>query len=94
MGPIGRLVAITLMFLSSFMPDVTQAQEAQDLADHPLPQMIEAGLLVTINSDDPAYFGGYIGDNYLATAAALESASVPTVTMAASPACRARSTTR
>jgi adenosine deaminase len=30
-----------------------------------------AGLCVTINSDDPAYFGGYIGDNYRATAAAL-----------------------
>ena len=35
-----------------------------DLADHPLPAMIEAGLLVSINSDDPAYFGGYIGANY------------------------------
>ena len=36
------------------------------MADHPLPRMIEAGLLVTINSDDPSYFGGYVGDNYLA----------------------------
>jgi adenosine deaminase len=26
--------------------------------------MIEAGLVVSVNSDDPAYFGGYIGDNY------------------------------
>ncbi len=34
------------------------------LADHNLPALIDAGLLVTINSDDPAYFGGYIGDNY------------------------------
>lgn len=41
------------------------------LADHPIRQMFERGLLVTINSDDPAYFGGYIGDNYVATAAAL-----------------------
>jgi len=31
---------------------------------HPLPAMIEAGLMVTVNSDDPAYFGGYIDDNY------------------------------
>ena len=31
---------------------------------HRLPEMIEAGLLVTVNSDDPAYFGGYIDDNY------------------------------
>ena len=38
------------------------------IEDHSLPQMIELGLSVTINSDDPAYFGGYIGDNYQATA--------------------------
>ncbi len=36
------------------------------LEDHPLPKMIDAGLVVTINSDDPAYFGGYVGDNYVA----------------------------
>ncbi|MDF2728319.1 MAG: adenosine deaminase [Acidimicrobiia bacterium] len=36
----------------------------EDLARHPLPAMIEAGLVVSVNSDDPAYFGGYIGDNY------------------------------
>ncbi|MBW8482816.1 adenosine deaminase [Actinomadura parmotrematis] len=34
------------------------------LADHPLPAMLEAGLLVTVNSDDPSYFGGYAGDNF------------------------------
>ncbi|MFI1163407.1 adenosine deaminase [Streptomyces sp. NPDC020801] len=34
------------------------------LADHPLPAMLEAGLLCTVNSDDPAYFGGYAGDNF------------------------------
>ena len=33
---------------------------------------MDAGCLVTINSDDPAYFGGYIGDNYRAIAAALD----------------------
>jgi adenosine deaminase len=42
-----------------------------DLADHPIRAMFERGLMVTINSDDPAYFGGYIGDNYVATAEAL-----------------------
>ncbi|UFS58201.1 adenosine deaminase [Subtercola endophyticus] len=36
------------------------------MAEHPLPRMLEAGLLVTVNSDDPSYFGGYIGDNYRA----------------------------
>ena len=35
------------------------------LADHPLPEMIDLGLLVSVNSDDPTYFGGYVGDNYV-----------------------------
>jgi adenosine deaminase len=34
------------------------------VADHPLPEMMEAELLVSVNSDDPAYFGGYVGENY------------------------------
>ncbi|MEV5318279.1 adenosine deaminase [Streptomyces sp. NPDC052687] len=34
------------------------------LAGHPLPAMLDAGLLCTVNSDDPAYFGGYAGDNF------------------------------
>lgn len=42
-----------------------------DLADHNLKRLLDAGLKVTINSDDPAYFGGYVADNYLATAEAL-----------------------
>jgi adenosine deaminase len=41
------------------------------LADHPLRRMLEAGLAVTINSDDPAYFGGYVGANWRETCAAL-----------------------
>ena len=36
------------------------------LEDHPIAVMVEVGLLVSVNSDDPAYFGGYVGDNYLA----------------------------
>ncbi|WP_211236287.1 adenosine deaminase [Aliagarivorans marinus] len=40
------------------------------LEDHPLPQMIEQGLLVTINSDDPAYFGGQLEQNLTACARA------------------------
>jgi adenosine deaminase len=35
-----------------------------ELSEHPLPAMIEGGLLVSVHSDDPAYFGGYVGDNY------------------------------
>ncbi len=41
------------------------------LADHPLPAILAAGLLATVNSDDPAYFGGYVGDTFDALAEAL-----------------------
>lgn len=41
------------------------------LSQHNLRQLLDAGLMVTINSDDPAYFGGYITDNYLACFEAL-----------------------
>ncbi len=37
-----------------------------DIKDHPIDRMLEAGLKATLNSDDPAYFGGYVGDNYRA----------------------------
>ena len=43
----------------------------EDLKDHPMLQLMEAGLMVTINSDDPAYFGGYMNENYIQIAAAL-----------------------
>ena len=42
-----------------------------DLAQHPLLRMLDKGLMVTINSDDPAYFGGYVQENYRASAEAL-----------------------
>ena len=38
-----------------------------DLKDHNIAQLLDAGLCVTINSDDPAYFGGYINDNFVQT---------------------------
>lgn len=41
------------------------------LVDHNLLKLIEAGLMITINSDDPAYFGGYLNDNFIATFEAL-----------------------
>lgn len=41
-----------------------------DLADHPIDRMLAAGLNATLNSDDPAYFGGYVADNYRAVTAA------------------------
>jgi adenosine deaminase len=42
-----------------------------DLATHPVPEMLRQGLHVTLNSDDPAYFGGYVNDNYRALARAV-----------------------
>jgi adenosine deaminase len=41
------------------------------LADHVLPAMLDEGLLVCVNSDDPAYFGGYIDDNFSAVSGEL-----------------------
>ena len=41
-----------------------------DMAEHPLDRMLAAGLKATVNSDDPAYFGGYVADNYRAVAKA------------------------
>lgn len=35
-----------------------------DIDAHPLPELLKAGLVVTVNSDDPAYFGGYVNANY------------------------------
>lgn len=43
----------------------------KSLAEHNLGQMLDAGVRVTVNSDDPAYFGGYLLENYLQTFAAL-----------------------
>lgn len=41
------------------------------IGDHPIARMLQLGLRATVNSDDPAYFGGYIADNYRAVAALL-----------------------
>ncbi len=41
------------------------------MQDHPLKRMLDAGLRATVNSDDPAYFGGYVADNYRAVFDAL-----------------------
>ncbi len=42
-----------------------------DIKNHPLKKLMDQGLLVTVNSDDPAYFGGYINENYMAVAEGL-----------------------
>ncbi len=43
-----------------------------DMRRHGLARMLRQGVMVTVNSDDPAYFGGYIADNYIACAESLE----------------------
>ncbi len=59
-------VPLTVCPLSNLKLCVTPS-----LAAHPLPAMLAAGLCVTVNSDDPAYFGGYINQNFTDTFAAL-----------------------
>ncbi|MHB1136140.1 MAG: adenosine deaminase [Coriobacteriia bacterium] len=54
-----------------------------DMKHHPLRTMMDAGLLVTVNSDDPAYFGGYLVENYVAVAEALGLTRDDLVTIAA-----------
>jgi adenosine deaminase len=43
-----------------------------DLRSHSLGQLLEAGIAATVNSDDPAYFGGYVNQNFLQTFQALD----------------------
>jgi adenosine deaminase len=65
----GRLIAnqmtLTVCPLSNLKLCVVK-----DLKDHPIRRMLKLGLRATINSDDPAYFGGYLLQNYLQTAEA------------------------
>jgi adenosine deaminase len=60
-----------------------------DLAGHPLPRLLDAGVRVTVNSDDPAYFGGYVADNYVAVAEAfgLSEADLAALAQASLDAC-------
>ncbi len=57
-------------------------QVCPDLTLHPLRRMLTAGLLVTVNSDDPSYFGGYVNENFLAVQAALSLTEAEIVTLA------------
>jgi adenine deaminase len=67
---VGRLarerVALTMCPLSNL-----RLRVIDDLVHHPLRKMMDKGLVVTVNSDDPAYFGGYVNQNYLAVSDAL-----------------------
>lgn len=57
-------------------------QGVTDMSRHPLRAMLDAGLMATVNSDDPAYFGGYVLDNYLAVRDALDLSQDDIVTLA------------
>ncbi|MEH6650417.1 MAG: adenosine deaminase [Motiliproteus sp.] len=61
-----RQVPLTMCPLSNLRLGVIDSLE-----QHPLRELLAQGIKATINSDDPAYFGGYINDNYLQTAKAL-----------------------
>ena len=54
----------------------------ETLEEHNLKKLLDAGLCATINSDDPAYFGGYIGENFVQTQRALELSGDEIVTLA------------
>ncbi len=62
-----RAIPLTLCPLSNLRLKVIDRME-----DHPVLEMLLKGLMVTINSDDPAYFGGYVNENYIAVARALK----------------------
>jgi adenine deaminase len=62
----GERMALTVCPLSNL-----RLRVVDDLMRHPLRRMMDKGLVVTVNSDDPAYFGGYVNDNYRAVAEAL-----------------------
>lgn len=53
-----------------------------DMREHPLKRMLDAGIRATVNSDDPAYFGGYVFDNYRAVRDALGLSKAEIVTLA------------
>lgn len=53
----------------------------EDLTKSPLKMMLEAGLKVTVNSDDPSYFGGYLNENYIQAAEALGLTNADIVTL-------------
>lgn len=53
-----------------------------DLRDHPMKRLLDAGLCATVNSDDPAYFGGYMNANFVQTVEALDLSRDDVITLA------------
>lgn len=63
---VARQMTLTVCPLSNLKLCVVR-----DMKQHPIRAMLDKGLRATVNSDDPAYFGGYVGENFKAVAAAL-----------------------
>lgn len=61
-----RQIPLTVCPLSNLKLKVVS-----DMKDHPIKRMLDKNMMVTINSDDPSYFGGYLNENYLEVARAL-----------------------
>jgi adenosine deaminase len=59
-----------------------ELQVTPDLSQHPLKRFLDAGVVATVNSDDPAYFDGYLAQNYLAIQRALDLTAADIVTLA------------
>ena len=72
-----RAIPLTMCPLSNLELGVVA-----DLRDHNLARLLRAGVAVTINSDDTAYFGGYLGENYAAVADALALSAAELVQLA------------
>jgi adenosine deaminase len=78
---VGRLrdenITLTMCPLSN-----VALQVVPSLEEHPLAQLMRDGVRVTVNSDDPPYFGGYINDNYSAIGDALHLSETELATLA------------
>jgi adenosine deaminase len=67
---VDRLVAENMPLTVCPLSNV-RTRVVDTLADHPLRRLLEEGLNASAHSDDPAYFGGYVGENYAGAQAAL-----------------------
>lgn len=74
---IQRDMALTVCPLSNL-----ELKVVTDLKDHPLKTMLDKGIKATVNSDDPAYFGGYLNQNFIAIQEALNLSKAEVVLLA------------
>ena len=74
---IQRDMALTVCPLSNL-----ELKVVTDLKDHPLKTMLDKGIKATVNSDDPAYFGGYLNQNFIAIQEALDLSKAEVVLLA------------